>query len=213
MKGGYKLIDFKKVDITEEDVVIDGIFNSINSTTKRVVATNLNIGGFELKELELSVVGDESGYLLQCPFFKIIISDVDGVSCEVFTNDNYSTKKIYCHPIYFNGTRNDGSKFQCCCLIFDNNSSEYDFTSFTNKVVSITDINRGAKIMLSGGGINGSTSEIYIFSHLSYNTNEECITLEGITASGDINRYLNLKFTGGTITTITTFIDGVNAIN
>lgn len=206
MKGGYKLIDFKKVDITEEDVVIDGIFNSINSTTKRVVATNLNIGGFELKELELSVVGDEGSYLLQCPFFKIMITDEDSVSCEVFTNQNYSTKKIYCHPIDILFSQYG----RVCCFIFNNDETPFTVDSFVKWVEDLyLLVGDGIKVLLSG--VICYNNEIYPASLLVRRANGEF----ALASRKSDNTNLTVVFTDANTfkTEISSLNDGVNAIN
>ncbi|MBQ1551081.1 MAG: hypothetical protein IIZ67_03170 [Bacilli bacterium] len=203
MKGGYKLIDFKKVDITEEDVVIDGIFNSINSTTKRVVATNLNIGGYELKEIELSVIGGEGSYLLQCPLFKIMITDEDGVSCEVFTNDNYSTKKIYCHPItIFN---NNTKVCAIELLIFNNIDTEFDKDTLISYLKSSL-----GRYSLNGSCMDNGKVIITTYVYSANNT----LYVIGCNVDGNIiSSSSNVLFEDYVNDINTTLIDGVNAIN
>lgn len=93
-KGGYKLIDFGGVSLHPvTSVKIDGIYNKIKNTGKRIVGCNIEIGSTKFKEITLDVkeiVG--VGFELSNSILKITISNTDYVvgklveNIEVFTD-------------------------------------------------------------------------------------------------------------------------------
>jgi hypothetical protein len=74
MVGGYKLIDFKSKNITQEGVKIEGISKSIREANKMLISANLTVTDITLKSIQLTFV-DVDGVLISNTF-KVADSDI-----------------------------------------------------------------------------------------------------------------------------------------
>lgn len=74
MVGGYKLIDFRNHNITQEGVKIEGIHKSITEANKMLISANLTVTDIPLKPIQLTFV-DVDGILISNTF-KVADSDI-----------------------------------------------------------------------------------------------------------------------------------------
>ena len=62
-KGGYKIIDLKNKELQiGVGMVYDGIYDAIESTTKQILISGLNIDGLEVNDLPVIFTSVESSY-------------------------------------------------------------------------------------------------------------------------------------------------------
>lgn len=125
--------------------------------------------------------------------------------------ENPSVKPIYCHPIFisceFTSGEYQGRKYLFTCLIFNNDSTEFNVNTFISYVGNLCE-NYGAKIMLSGGfydGVHTAIASCLVWS-------SEQVVIYGMDASTHtdvIAGLTTIKAEGAVLT----FTDGVNQIN
>lgn len=51
MTGGYTIIDFKNINITDEAVKIEGVYQAIEGANKPTIVENLNVNGMAMRPL------------------------------------------------------------------------------------------------------------------------------------------------------------------
>lgn len=86
MKGGYKLIDFKNVNIPKTGkVIINGIYESIeNSYRKPLIFTGLVIDNIEKNDMFISLLSHvEDGYLT-----NFVYLDTEDANYRIYIHNN-----------------------------------------------------------------------------------------------------------------------------
>lgn len=63
VKGGYNLINLQNNDLSTESFTIPGIYNSIETATKRTVLTNIVKDNIELRDREVLFFVDEGNFI------------------------------------------------------------------------------------------------------------------------------------------------------
>lgn len=79
-KGGYKIIDFKGLTLSTTDVVIPGIYDAIESTTKPILASGIKISTTEYNDEFVGVTISSDDFVIDFHGYDIVITVDDEVS-------------------------------------------------------------------------------------------------------------------------------------
>ena len=83
MKGGYHIINFGKNELTDENVKIDGLHESIEgSYDKVIIASGIVINDTEYRDVIVYPVIDSDDYVITVEGYTITITDDDAVFVE-----------------------------------------------------------------------------------------------------------------------------------
>ena len=85
IKGGYKLIDFKDVDLkTGVETTIKGIHEAIeNSYRKPLVFTGLVLDSVEKSDVFVNIANNDGSYTATIPSGTIVVTSADAVTYTV----------------------------------------------------------------------------------------------------------------------------------
>lgn len=87
-KGGYKIIDLKNVDLTTENLKIDGIYNAIESNhRKAIMLSGIVIDGVEKDDCYVTLKIDSGNYVIENVYGRTLtINDEDEISINIYFN-------------------------------------------------------------------------------------------------------------------------------
>ena len=87
-KGGYKIIDLKNVELNDDAVTIDGIYEAIEGNYKKaLLLTGLCIDGVEYAGAFTTASVDDGNYIMMVYGYTITITDDDEVTAEVLESE------------------------------------------------------------------------------------------------------------------------------
>lgn len=82
---GYKIIDFKGIEIKTDGVTVPGVYNAIDESNKPLIASNINLGGAIMKPFAMGFIQLGTGE------YSFAITSVNGVGNISISEDDTVT--------------------------------------------------------------------------------------------------------------------------
>lgn len=97
LKGGYKIIDLKGVDVTKNTMMIEGIYESIESNYgKPLLISGIIIDGVEKDDVFVQATLNGTAYEFELYGYTIQVQDTDVVGIkEIISIDTYTDTVLY----------------------------------------------------------------------------------------------------------------------
>lgn len=138
-----------------------------------------------------------------------LASDVEDLY-DGYSDENASTKKIYCHPLRI--ISNSGPNIRLTCLIFNNSPSVFTLQSFKAFIDNLSVETSGLGAIMMSGAYQKLDYAI-IVSYFFRPSTDNKYYIVGLNPNGESDNVSSLDFNDIFNSQNISFVDGVNAIN